>query len=163
MEFSRPEYWSGQPFPSPGDLPNPGTKPRSPALQADSLPAETAGKPNSIMMCFSCLGMVLSLNLHIFVVVLSLSRVWIFVTPWTAAHLPPCPSLYPVVCSNSCPLSGRCYLTIHSPLLPPSPAFNLSRHQGLFQGVGSSHQMAKVLELQLQYQSFWCIFRVDFP
>ena len=40
MEFSRPEYWSGLPFPSPGDLPNPGTKPRSPALQADALPSE---------------------------------------------------------------------------------------------------------------------------
>ena len=45
MEFSRPEYWSGQPFPSPGDLPNPGIKPRSPALQADSLPTELSGKP----------------------------------------------------------------------------------------------------------------------
>ena len=40
MEFSRPEYWSGLPFPSPGDIPNPGIKTRSPALQADSLPAE---------------------------------------------------------------------------------------------------------------------------
>ena len=40
MEFSRQEYWSGYPFPSPGDLPNPGTEPRSPALQADSLPIE---------------------------------------------------------------------------------------------------------------------------
>ena len=40
MEFSRPEYWSGYPFPSPGDLPNPGIKPRSPALQANSLPTE---------------------------------------------------------------------------------------------------------------------------
>ena len=40
MEFSRPEYWSGWPFPSPGDLPKPGLEPRSPALQADSLPAE---------------------------------------------------------------------------------------------------------------------------
>ena len=40
MEFTRPEYWSGQPFPSPGNLPIPGIKPRSPALQADSLPAE---------------------------------------------------------------------------------------------------------------------------
>ena len=40
MEFSRPEYWSGLPFPSPEDLPNPGIKPRSPALQANSLPAE---------------------------------------------------------------------------------------------------------------------------
>ena len=36
MEFSRPEYWSGQPFPSPGDLPNPGIEPGSPALKADS-------------------------------------------------------------------------------------------------------------------------------
>ena len=41
MEFSRPECWSGQPFPSPGDLPNPGIKPRSPALQADSWPADS--------------------------------------------------------------------------------------------------------------------------
>ena len=45
MEFSRPEYWNGQPFPSPGDLPNPGIKPKSPALQVDSLPAEPQGKP----------------------------------------------------------------------------------------------------------------------
>ena len=40
MEFSRQEYWSGLPFPSAKDLPNPGIKPRSPALQADSLPSE---------------------------------------------------------------------------------------------------------------------------
>ena len=40
MEFSRQEYWSGLPFPSPGDLPDPGMKPRSPALQADTLPSE---------------------------------------------------------------------------------------------------------------------------
>ena len=48
MEFSRPDYWSGQPFPSPGDLPNPVTEPRSPALQADSLLAEPQGKPKNI-------------------------------------------------------------------------------------------------------------------
>ena len=47
MEFSRPEYWSGQPFPSPGDLPNPGIEPRSPALQVVSLPAEPQGKPKN--------------------------------------------------------------------------------------------------------------------
>ena len=40
MGFSRKEYWSGYPFPSPGDLPDPGIKPRSPALQADTLPSE---------------------------------------------------------------------------------------------------------------------------
>ena len=49
------------------------------------------------------------------------------------------------------------------PLLSPSlPAFNLSQHQGLFQWVSSSHQVAKLLELQLQRQSFQWIFRVDF-
>ena len=47
MEFSRPEYWSGWPFPSPGDLSNPGIKSRSPALQVDSLPAEPQGKPKN--------------------------------------------------------------------------------------------------------------------
>ena len=41
MEFSRQEYWSGSPFPSPGDLPNPGIETRSPAIQADTLPSET--------------------------------------------------------------------------------------------------------------------------
>ena len=43
MGFSRQEYWSGLPFPSPGDLPNPGIKPRSPALQADTLTSEPPG------------------------------------------------------------------------------------------------------------------------
>ena len=43
--------WSGQPFPSPGDLPNPGIEPRSPALQVDSLPAEPPGKPCSPCVC----------------------------------------------------------------------------------------------------------------
>ena len=46
MGFSRQEYWSGLPFPSPGDLPNPGVEPRSPALQVDALPSELLGKPN---------------------------------------------------------------------------------------------------------------------
>ena len=41
MGFSRQEYWSGLPFPSPGDLPDPEIKPRSPALQADALPSAT--------------------------------------------------------------------------------------------------------------------------
>ena len=47
MEFSRPEYWSGWPFHSPGDLPNTGIKPRSPALHVDSLPAELQEKPKN--------------------------------------------------------------------------------------------------------------------
>ena len=46
MGFSRQEYWSGLPFPSPGDLPNPGIEPGSPALQTDALPSKSHGKPD---------------------------------------------------------------------------------------------------------------------
>ena len=47
MEFSRQEYWSRLPFPSPGDLLNPENEPRSPTLQVDSSPAEPPGKPKN--------------------------------------------------------------------------------------------------------------------
>ena len=54
-------------------------------------------------------------------------------------------------------------IQLSHPLLSPSPpAFNLSQHWGLFQGVSSSHQVAKVLEFQLQHQSFQWIFRTNF-
>ena len=46
IEFSRPEYWSGEPVPSPWDLPNLGIEPRCPTLQVDSLPSEPLGKPS---------------------------------------------------------------------------------------------------------------------
>ena len=48
MGFSRQEHWSGSPWPPPGDLPNPGMEPGSPALQTDSLPSDPPGQP---MMC----------------------------------------------------------------------------------------------------------------
>ena len=57
MGFPRQEYWSGLPFPSPGDLPHPGTETislASPALQADSLPSEPPGKPGWRNICFKC-------------------------------------------------------------------------------------------------------------
>ena len=73
-----------------------------------------------------------------------------------------CPSPTPRACSNSCPSSRWCYPITHSLSSPSSPAFNLSQHQGLFQWVCSLHQMAKVLEFQLQHQSFQWIFRADF-
>ena len=56
MEFSRQEYWSGLPFPSLGNLPNPGIELRSPALQADSLPFEPPGKPLTAEGLGSILG-----------------------------------------------------------------------------------------------------------
>ena len=85
-----------------------------------------------------------------------LSRVRLFVTPWTAAHQ----------ASLSITTNSRSLLKLMSiesidaiqpshPLSPPSPpAFNPSQHQGLSQEVSSSHQVAKVLEFQLQHQSF---------
>ena len=55
-EFSRPEYWSRYPFPSPGDIPNPETEPRFPTLQVNSLPAEPQEKPkNNRVDSLSCL------------------------------------------------------------------------------------------------------------
>ena len=53
MGFSRQECWSGLPYPSPGDLPNPGIKPGSPALQADTLLSEPPGKPLPVYVCES--------------------------------------------------------------------------------------------------------------
>ena len=66
----------------------------------------------------------------------------------------PYPSPTPRACSNSCPLVGDAIQPSHPLSSPSPPAFNLSQHQGLFQWVSSSHQVAKVLEFQLQYQSF---------
>ena len=56
MEFSTQEHWSGLSFPSPGDLRNPGTEPRSPALQMDSLLSEPRGKPNDPSKCLSAIS-----------------------------------------------------------------------------------------------------------
>ena len=50
MGFPRQEYWSGLPFPSPGDLPDPGIEPGSPALKADALPSEPPGKSSKVML-----------------------------------------------------------------------------------------------------------------
>ena len=57
MGFSRQEYWSGLPFSSPGDLPDPGIEPRSPSLQADALPSEPPGnqKPRVLVLVVTCL------------------------------------------------------------------------------------------------------------
>ena len=66
----------------------------------------------------------------------------------------PCPPLSPGVCSDSFPLSQWCYLTISSSVPLFYLCLNLSRHQSLFQWVDSSHQVAKLLELQPQHQSF---------
>ena len=85
--FSRQEYWSELPFPSPGDLPNPGIEPGSPALQVNSLPTGPPGQPLRGFQ-FSRSVVSHSLRLH----GLQHAR-------------PPCPSPTPRVYSNSCPFS----------------------------------------------------------
>ena len=69
MGFSRQEYWSGLPFPFPGDLPNPGIKPLcpvSPALQGDSLPLSHQGRPKPLCLSFYLLFMWLVCSLNLF-------------------------------------------------------------------------------------------------
>ena len=95
-----------------------------------------------------------------------LSHIWLFVTPWTVARQTCCPSPIPGVYSNACPLNSiqpSSHLMSSHPLLSPSPlAFNLSQHQGLFKWVGSSQQVANVLEFELQHQAFQWTFRTYF-
>ena len=82
-------------------------------------------------------------------------------TPRTAACQAFRPSLSPGLCSDSCPLSGWYHPTISSSS-PSPPALNLSQPQGLFQWIGSLHRVAKLLETQIQHQSFQWVFRVNF-
>ena len=72
MELSRPEYWSGKPFSSPGDLPIPGIEPRSPALPVDSLPTEPKGSPRILEWMLS-----------------HFNGVQLSATLWTSAHQAP--------------------------------------------------------------------------
>ena len=149
MGFSRQEYWSRLPFPSPGDLPDPEIKLRSPTLQADSLPSEPPGKPNYYNILYTTYSLYTIIDLSVqFSLVHSLSRVRLFATPWIAARQA---SLSITI---SRPSSPWCHPTISSWFDPSPPAPNLSQHQSLFQWVISSHEVSKVLELQLWHHSF---------
>ena len=74
----------------------------------------------------------------------------------------PCPSPTPGACSNSCPSSQWCCPTISSSVIPFSSCLQPFPASGLLQWVSYLHQVAKVLEFQLQHQSFQWIFRTDF-
>ena len=74
----------------------------------------------------------------------------------------PCPSPTHRACSNQCPLSRWCHPTISSSVVPFSPCLQPFPASGSFQWVSYSHQVAKILEFQLQHQSFQWIFRTDF-
>ena len=74
---------------------------------------------------------------------------------------PPCPSQHPEFTHTHVHWVGDAIQPTHPQSSPPPPAFNLSQHQGLSQWVSSSHQVAKVLEFQLQHQSFQWTLRTD--
>ena len=85
-----------------------------------------------------------------------------FLWPHELQHArPPCPSPTPGVHPNPCPLSQWCHPVISSSLSPSHPALNLFQHQGLFKWVSSLHQVVKILEFQLQHQSFQWTPRTD--
>ena len=146
--FSRQEYWSELPFPSPGDLSNSGIKPMSSvalALQADSSPVESV-----VSVQFSS--------------VQSLSHVRLFATPWIAAHqaslsITNSPSSFKFKSIKSVMPFSHLILCCPLLLLPPIHA----HIRIFFQWVNSLHEVAKVLEFQLQYQSFQWTPRTDLP
>ena len=92
-----------------------------------------------------------------------LSRVRLFATPWTTACQASLSITTPGVYSNSCPLSRWCHPTVSSSVVPFSSRLQSFPASGSSQWGGSSHQMVKVSEFQLQHQSFQWIFRTDFP
>ena len=92
-----------------------------------------------------------------------LSRVQLFVTPWTAARQAS-PSITQLLefTQTHVHWNGDTIQPSHLLSSPSPPTFNLSQYQGLFKWISSSHQVAKILEFQLQHQSFQWIFRIDF-
>ena len=140
MGFPRQGYWSGLPFPSPGYLPDPGIEPWSPALQADSLLSQ-----------FSSVQL--------------LSHVRLFATTWSAARqvslsISNFQSLLKLMSIELVMPSS--HLILYHPFLLLPTLINLSQYQSPSQWVSSSHQMAKVLDFQLQQWSFQWIFRTGF-
>ena len=136
-------------------------------LSSPSPPAFNLSQHQGIFQWVSSLNQVakvLEFQLqHQFSSVQLLSRVQLFVTSWTAAHQA---SLSITNSQSLCKLMSieSVIPSNHSHALSPLflPAFNLSKHQGLFKWVSSSIQVTKVLELQLQHPSFQWIFRTDF-
>ena len=130
MVFFRQEYWSGLPFSSPGDLPDPGMEPMC-----------------LVSTCFSRhipyhLGSPLKVSVQFSHSVVS-NSLW----PHGLQHTRlPCPSPTPGACSNSYSSRWWCHPAISSSASPSPPAFTFAQHQGLFQWVRSLHQVAKVLE-----------------
>ena len=137
MEISRQEYWSVLPFPSPGDLPDPEIEPGSHALAGGFF--TTA--PSVIQL---------------------LSRVRLFTTPWTAAHQASLSFTISRSLLKLMSIESVLPSNISSSVVPFSSCLQSFTAWGSFPVSQSSHKLAKVLELQLQHQSFQWIFKTDF-
>ena len=153
MEFTRQECWSGLPFPSPGDLPDLGIKPSSPALACRFFTTKPPEKP---LIC----TLFVYIYMHQFS---SVAQSCLFATPWAAAHQ----ASLSITNSRRLPKQTHVHWVSDAiqpshPLSSPSPpALNFSQHQGLFKWVSSSPQVAKVLAFQLQHQFFQWTPRTD--
>ena len=127
--FSRQEYWSGLPFPSPEDLPDPGTKSRSPTLEADSLLTEPTGKPQWASVQFSSVAQ----SCPTLCDPMNCSK------PGLPVH-----HQLPESTQTHVHRVGDAIQPSH-PLSSPSPVFNFSQHQGLF-WISNSNSV------------FWCLY-----
>ena len=135
MEFPRQGYWSGLLFSSPGIFPNQGYNPHLPHCQVDSLSTWQFRSVNQLTFCDPIYCSTPGFPVHQQHVELAQTHVH-----WVTDAIPPS----------------------HLLSSPSSPVFNLSQHQSLFQWVSYSHQVVKVLKLQLQHEFFQWIFRTYF-
>ena len=180
MGFSRQEYWSGVPLPSPWLYLR---------LYKYSITVKTILSTGMFSTCHNPMNWWFSWSfswrLHLILLVFLKCRlilevldpyfpnleIMLFSCQVESDSLWPhelcharllCPSPSPGISPDSCPLIRWCHPTISSSVVPFPPALNLSQHQGLFHWVCSSHQVAKVLELLFQCEPFQWLFRVEF-
>ena len=137
MEFCRQEYLSGLPFPSPSDLPDPGMEPGFSALQVDFFIIWATREVLFVSVQFSS--------------VQSLNCVWLTLCDPLNCSTPGLPVHHqlPEFTQTHVHRVGDAIQPSHPLSSPSPPAPNPSQHQGLFQWVNSSHEVAKVLEFQL--------------
>ena len=129
LRFPRLEYWSGLPFPSPGDLPDPGMEPASPTMAGRYLTTEPPGKPRVLVLQFSSVT----------------QSCPTLCDPMDPQHSrPPCPSPTSRVYPNSCPLSRWCQPNISSSVVP------FSSHLQSFPATGS-FQMSQFFTSGVQH------------
>ena len=151
----------------PGDLPNPGTEAGSPSLQADSLLLSHQVSPLldwQYLIWFNCPKHRRNFKPKLpsvrFSSVAQLCPILCNPMNWSTPGLPVHHQL-PELTQTQVHWVGDVIQPPHPLSSPSPPTINLSQHQGLFKWVSSSHQVAKVLEFQLQHQSFQWIFRTD--